>query len=66
MNPAQRDRAIAELKTAVATLEMLPVITDCRECEFFNQQGVCEHYLQAPPESFYTDDCPEWCEAIPF
>lgn len=67
MNPAQRDRAIASLKDAIATLERMPVTTPCTECmHLCHDSGVCGKWNAQVPEHALATGCDQWEEDIPF
>lgn len=67
MTKGQRDRAVATLKEAIATLESTPVATPCHEClHLCHDNGKCLVWNAEVPEAAQAAGCHRWEESIPF
>ncbi len=65
MNPAQRNRRVAELRELAVLLEAMPVRRECGECIFFDK-GNCQQWHADVPVEQRAAGCDAWEEDIPF
>ncbi|MCR9090863.1 MAG: hypothetical protein NXI11_05845 [Proteobacteria bacterium] len=66
LTPAERDRMVASLESALAAVRDAEVTTDCRDCAHFESPDHCGMWKAKIPPSAMQQGCDAWEEGVPF